>query len=49
VRIVRRGKRIIGVRDAYLWVTLDTGFETYWPVSELIAEQPDGLFTEYAR
>jgi len=35
------------VRDAYLRVTLQSGFDAYWRVSALAAEVADGTFCEY--
>lgn len=32
------------VRDAYLRVTLSTGFEAFWPVAELIPQTHSGEF-----
>jgi hypothetical protein len=32
------------VRDMFLRVTLDTGFEAFWPVAELMGEVRDGYF-----
>lgn len=37
------------VRDAYLRVTLDTGWEAFWLIGELIGENSEGYFTEDLR
>lgn len=30
------------VRDAFLWVTLDSGFEAFWPVADLLVDISNG-------
>ena len=35
------------VRTQFLRVTLDSGFEAFWPVSELLTEYRDGDFAIY--
>jgi hypothetical protein len=32
------------IRDGYLWVTTDQGFEAFWPVSDILVELQHGLF-----
>ncbi|OLF08551.1 hypothetical protein [Actinophytocola xanthii] len=32
------------VRDCLLWVTLSSGFEAFWPVSDLVPEYQSSLF-----
>lgn len=32
------------IRDAYLRVTLLSGFEAFWPIRELVPEEQTGLF-----
>lgn len=34
------------IRDQFLWVTTKTGFEVFWPVSELANELFDGTFSD---
>lgn len=37
------------IRDMYLRVTTDSGFEAFWPVSELVEDVKASTFMEYAR
>jgi hypothetical protein len=32
------------VRDLMLWVTTTSGFETFWPVRDLMSQVPEGAF-----
>lgn len=35
------------IMDSYLRVTLNNGFEAFWPVRELLTQVANGEFTEY--
>jgi hypothetical protein len=35
------------VRDGYLWVTTENGWEAFWPVRELVRDYIIGSFTAY--
>jgi hypothetical protein len=35
------------VREGYLWVTLRSGMETWWPVADLMTEARNGEFAIY--